>query len=181
MHDGDGVESLPSDKLKNFQIENLTRDDFESASGILYIDAPDALTNMVELNQAKLAVATFGGDGVLPNGGAIKQVTFTDGPPTGSAVQPSVGQVWRVNLTDINIVNGSSSSNTVSLIWIDSTGATAAIISTGIAGNATAGKLYDDALMTQKIAYLTNSLYLSVVGTQSDESIIKVPYQMVAQ
>jgi len=175
------MESLPSDKLKNFQIESLTRDNFESASGVLYIDATNALENMIQLNHAKLAVATFGGNGVLPNKGAISSTTFTDSPPTGSAIRPAVGEVWRVNLTDINIVNGSASSNTVSLLWTDSTGATAAIISTGIAGNATAGKLYDDALMTEKIAYLTNSLYLSAVGTQSDESIIKIPYQMVAQ
>ena len=41
------MESLPSDKLKNFQIESLTRDNFESASGVIYIDAPDALENVV--------------------------------------------------------------------------------------------------------------------------------------
>ena len=174
------MESLPSDKLKNFQIESLTRDNFESASGVIYIDAPDALENVVQLNRAKLAVATFGGNGVLPNKGAISSTAFTDAPPTGTAIQPAVGEVWMVDLTNINIVNGASGTNNITLQWSDGS-ETTTIVTAGIAGAATAGVLFDIEKTPEKIAYLTNSLYLTVVGSASDESHLKIPYQMVAQ
>ena len=175
------MESLPTEKLKNNQIESLTRDNFESASGVIYIDAPDALENFVQLNRAKLAVATFGGNGVLPNKGAISATAFTDSPPTGTAIQPAVGEVWMVDLTNINIINGASGTNNVTLQWSDGTPNTCTIVTAGIAGAATAGVLFDIEKTPEKITYLTNSLYLTVVGSASDESHLKIPYQMVAQ
>ena len=85
-----------------------------------------------------------------------------------------------VDLTNINIVNGASGTNNITLQWSDGS-ETTTIVTAGIAGAATAGVLFDIEKTPEKIAYLTNSLYLTVVGSASDESHLKIPYQMVAQ
>ena len=86
-----------------------------------------------------------------------------------------------VDLTNINIINGASGTNNVTLQWSDGTPNTCTIVTAGIAGAATAGVLFDIEKTPEKITYLTNSLYLTVVGSASDESHLKIPYQMVAQ
>ena len=173
------MESLPSNKLKNFQIENLTRDDFESASGILYIDAPNALADAVNLNDAKLAVSTFGGNGIIPNQGAISTVTFTDAA-AGSDIQPAVGEVWQIdNLFMSAVLNGSSGTPNAIVIAITD-GTTRLDIHAFAAAPGTTTPIGSPASSSLKL-YLTNDLYLNVRGDQSDTSSIYVPYQMVVQ
>jgi len=172
------MDQLPSDKLKNIQIENLTKDEFNTASGVVYIDAPNALADAVTLNDAKLAVSTFGANGILPNKGAISVTSFTDAAP-GSNLRPSVGEVWVIDdLFFGSVVNGSSSSNTITISLTDGTN-TVTIHSLGAAGSATT-QIGNPATGGMKLT-LTNGLYLNVKGSESDESILLIPYQMTAQ
>jgi len=171
-------EQLPSDKLKNIQLESLTKDQFNSASGVLYIDAPQALANAVTLNNAKQAVSTFGANGPLPNKGAITVSAFTDAAP-GTDIRPGVGEVWVIdNLLYGSIVNGSSSSNTITISLKDADGTTITIHSLGAAGSATT-QIGNPATGRMPLT-LTRNLYLNVKGSESDESICHIPYQMVA-
>lgn len=175
---GEGAGNLPSQKLKNIQIENLTKDDFNSAVGVIYIDAPGALADAVTLNKAKEAVATFGANGILPNKGAITATTFTDAA-AGSPIRPAVGEVWDIdNLLYGSIVNGSGSSNTITISLTDGT-TTIAIHSLAAAGG-TVTQLGNPATGAMKLR-LTRQLWLTVKGSESDESICHIPYNQVAQ
>jgi hypothetical protein len=169
----------PVGKLKTVTLGDLTQTQLNATTVSTFVNRPTALKQATEIHQAKLAISTFGGNGIIPDSGAILATAFTDAPPTGSTIRPGEGEVWRVDLTDIEIVNGSSGTNTVKLMLTD--GAVVLnIISTGIGGAATNGKLFDLEKTPSKVEYLTRSLYLAVVGTASDESFCNMPYTKVA-
>ena len=169
----------PVNKLKTTTLGNLTQTQLHDTASSTFVNRPAPLKNALEIHNAKLAISTFGGNGVIPDSGAIEEVTFTDGPPTGVPIQPSAGEVWRVDLCEAWIVNGSGGSNDVTLMWTDGIMAGTYITAT-IAGAATNGKLFDVSATPSSVHTLTNALYLAVVGTQSVGSTLNVPYTLVA-
>lgn len=171
--------TTPTQKLKTTTLGDLTHTQLNETTSTTFIDRPGALKDAVGIHKAKLAISTFGGNGIIPDSGAIHSESFTDGPPTGAFIQPAAGEVWRVDLTDILIVNGSGSENTVKLMLTDAV-TSLEITSAAISGAATAGRLFDLEKTPSKVEYITNSLYLAVVGTQSTTSTLNMPYTKVA-
>jgi len=173
------MEASPLDKLKTTTLGDLTQTQIHDTAATTFVSRPGATRIAREIHEAKLAISTYGGNGIIPDSGGFEQVEFTDAPPTGTAMQPPAGQVWRIDLTDINIVNGSAGSNTVSLKMTD--GITSNLLkATAIAGGNQDGKMFDIEKTPSKVEYFTNSLYLAVVGTSSDASTAKVPFTKVA-
>lgn len=168
----------PTTKLQTTTLGDLTHTQLNATSSSTFVNRPGALKNAADIHRAKLAISTFGGNGIIPDSGAILGTAFSDAPPTGTAIQPGAGEVWRVDLTDIEVVNGSGSTNTVTLMLTDGTPTTLTVIATAIAGSATHGKLFDLEKTPSKVEYLTNSLYLAVVGTAA--GVCNVPYAKVA-
>jgi hypothetical protein len=172
----------PSNKLKNITLDDLTQTQVKSAAGVVYIDSPSALADTVAFHNAKLAVATFGST-VIPSKGAVGTVAFTDAPPTGSVLDIPEGEVWLTWPSLWRVVNGASATNDVK-VYIQEVGGHSCQIgaTTTVASAAT-----DGAAITASVALpiprsirLTKNLTLAVVGTQSDESTLKIPYQLEA-
>lgn len=172
----------PSDKLKNITLDDLTQTQVKAAAGVVFIDSPSALADTVAFHNAKIAVATFGST-VIPSKGAVGSVAFTDGPPTGTELVIPAGEVWLTWPSLWRVVNGASATNDVS-IFIQEVGGQACQI--GVATTVASAAL-DGAAVTASVALplprtlrLTSGLTLAVVGTQSTESTLKIPYQLEA-
>jgi len=170
---------IPEDKLKTTTLGDLTQSQIYDTSSATFIPQRAALEDLILIHKAKMALSIFGGNGIIPDSGAISSTAFSDAPPTGTAIQPAAGEVWRVDLAAAWVVNASGSSNDVTLLWTDGTpGGTGDYITATIAGSATAGKFYNTALVPTSVHTLTNSLYLAVVGTAS--GTLNIPYTLVA-
>lgn len=173
----------PSNKLKNITLDDLTQTQVKAASGIVYIDSPAALADTVAYHNAKLAVSTFGGT-IIPSSGGNETVAFTDGPPTGTQLDISAGEVWLTWPSLWSVVNGASATNDVKVFLVDvannrqtQIGTTTTVASAATDGPATTATV---ARPLPSYIKLSSNLTLSVVGTQSTESTLVIPYQLEA-
>ena len=169
--------NTPYDYFTTTKVGNLTQTQINSA--IKDSDVPEKVQGRqaIEIHKVKEAASTFGGNGIIPSKGAITASSFTDAA-AGTAIKPEAGEVWVIdNLLYGSVVNGSSSSNTITIALTD--GTHTITIHSFAASAAAITQIGNPATGAMKLR-LTNQLWLTVKGSQSDESICHIPYQMVA-
>ena len=167
----------PYDYLTTTSVGDLTQDQINSSIASSFVPEKVKGKQVIEIHKVKEAASTFGANGILPSKGAITASAFTDSP-AGTAIKPGAGEVWVIdNLLYGSVVNGSGSTNTITIALTDGT-STITIHSFAAAASAVT-QFGNPATGTMKLT-LTNQLWLTVKGSQSDESICHIPYQMVA-
>ena len=174
---------IPEDKLKTTTLGDLTQTQIYSTSSATFIPQRKALEDLILIWQAKMALASFNGT-VLPDNGGNQIVAFTDGPPTGTQLVIAPGEVWLTWPSLWSGINGASAGNDVKVFLVD----VANNRQTQIGGTTTlTASTLDGAITTSTVARplpsyikLSSNLTLSVVGTQSAESTLVIPFQLEA-
>jgi hypothetical protein len=166
----------PYDYLKVTKIQDLTQTELNSSIKNSFVPETKQGIDVIQIHKVKEAGSTFGANGVLPDSGAIASTAFTDAPT--AELKPSANEVYQIdNLFLSYIVNGSSSTNAVTISLTDGT-STIPIHTVSVAGSA-AALIGNPATSSMKLN-ITNKLWLKVIGDQSDESQWQVPYTLVA-
>jgi len=167
---------IPEDKLKTTTLGDLTQSQIYSTSSLTFIPQRKALEDLILIHNAKKALSTFAGGGIIPSKGGIETVAITDVPmPASSVLQPSENEVWRVDLGMLTVVNGASAENTITMQLEDATGAASFIVSGTVASTAT-GQPFSGS----RPFWLTESLFIRITSNKSDTSSVSIPVQYEA-
>jgi hypothetical protein len=174
---------IPEDKLKTTTLGDLTQTQLYSTSSATFIGQRKALEDLILIWKSKMALATYNGT-VLPDNGGHKTVEFTDAPPTGTQLVINPGEVLLTWPSLWSGINGAGAGNDVKVFLVD----VANNRQTQIGGTTTlTASTLDGAITTSTVARpipsyikLTSNLTLAVVGTQSDESSLVIPFQLEA-
>ena len=177
------MDATPLDKLKTTTLGDLTQDQIHDTAASTFVSRPGATRIARDIHEAKLAIATFGST-IIPSGGGIESAPFTDAPPTGSQLAIPAGEVWLTWPSMWRVVNAAGAENDISiwLVQVDTGTQNQIGTTTTVAASA-----QDGAAVTSSTALplpswfkLNSNLTLSVVGTQSGISNLKIPYQLEA-
>ena len=169
--------NTPYDYLTTTKVDDLTQTQINSSIKESFVPEKKQGREIIEIHKVKMASSTFGSN-AIPSKGAISVVTFDD-TAGGSDIRPNDGEVWEIdNLLMGGVLNGSGS--TPNAIQIAITDGTSSLVIHQFAAAPATTTAIGSAATAQMKLYLTNSLYLNVIGDQSDESSILIPYNMVA-
>ena len=149
---------IPEDKLKTTTLGDLTQAQIYSTSSATFIPQRKALEDLILIHDAKKALSTFAGGGIIPSKGENQTVIITDIPITvASTLKPAANEVWRVDLSMLTVVNGASSENTITMQLEDSSGQASFITSGTVASEAT-GQPFSGS----RPFWLTESLFIRI-------------------
>lgn len=169
------MDATPLDKLKTTTLGDLTQTQIHDTAATTFVSRPAATKLAREIHEAKLAIATFGGGGVIPSKGDVQEANITDVPiPAASTLRPAAGEVWIIDFGMLTVVNGSAGTNTISAQIEDADGTATYQVSGTVAGGAI-GQPFED-----KPYRLTDSLFIRITSSSGDESLVTLAVQYEA-
>lgn len=167
---------IPEDKLKTTTLGDLTQSQIFSTSSLTFIPQRKALEDLILIHNAKKALSTFAGGGIIPSKGDNQTTTITDIPlSAASTLQPAANEVWRVDFGMLTVVNGASSENTITMQIEDAAGVPSYVVTGTVASEAT-GQPFSGS----RPFWLTESLFIRITSNKSDTSHVSIPVQYEA-
>jgi len=167
---------IPEDKLKTTTLGDLTQSQLNATSALTFIPQRAALEDLILIWNAKRAVSTSGGSGIIPSKGDTQSTTITDIPlGAASTLQPAAGEVWRIDFGMLTVANGAASENTITLQLEDSDG-NASFVITGTVPPAELGQPFTGT----RPYWLTESLFIRITSNKNDTSHVSIPVQYEA-
>ncbi|PXY71667.1 MAG: hypothetical protein CXX80_03390 [Methanobacteriota archaeon] len=169
------MDATPLDKLKTTTLGDLTQTQIHDTAASTFVSRPGATKIAREIHRAKLAIATFGGGGIIPSKGDVQPTTITDIPlPAASTMIPAIGEVWRFDFGMLTVANGASSTNTILLQVEDSDGNPTYEISGTVPANEV-GQPFNAMPF-----WLTAPLFIRITSNKSDTSLVTLAVQYEA-
>jgi len=156
-------------KLKTLKLKDLTQSQISATIENNFLSESDGLHQGVLVHQAKLAQATFGAAGAIPDSGGISSTDFSDSTVT---IIPPVGEVWTLNPALITCTNSGLAPSSITTRITDGTNSVTFPVAT-IAPGLELPILENNYSSSIR---LTSSLYLSVISSISNTQTLNFAY-----